>query len=89
MIRLTLPALTEERRKQLAKTVGKLAEDARVSIRNIRRDANDRLKAMAKDKKVSQDEERRGHDLIQKATDRFVARVEDLTKKKEQEILSI
>jgi ribosome recycling factor len=89
VIRLTLPALTEERRKQLAKTVGKLAEDARVSIRNIRRDANDRLKAMAKDKKVSQDDERRGHDLIQKATDKFVARVEDLTKKKEQEILSI
>src|SRR5262245_26252246 len=89
VIRLTLPALTEERRKQLAKTVGKLAEDARVAVRNIRRDANDRLKAMAKDKKVSQDEERRGHDQIQKTTDRFVARVEDLTKKKEQEILSI
>jgi ribosome recycling factor len=89
VIRLTLPALTEERRKQLAKTVGKLAEDARVAIRNIRRDANDRLKSLAKDKKVSQDEERRGHDQIQKATDRFVARVEELTKKKEQEILSI
>ena len=88
-IRLTLPALTEERRKQLARTVGKLAEDARVAIRNIRRDANDRLKALAKDKKVSQDEERRGHDQIQKTTDRFVARVEELTKKKEQEILSI
>jgi ribosome recycling factor len=84
VIRLVLPALTEERRKQLAKTVGKLSEDARVAIRNVRRDANDRLKAMAKDKKVSQDEERRGHEQIQKLTDRFVARIEELAKKKEQ-----
>src|SRR5262245_64574941 len=60
VIRLTMPTLTEERRKQLAKTVGKLAEEARVAVRNIRRDANDRLKARAKDKKASQDEERRG-----------------------------
>jgi ribosome recycling factor len=89
VIRLVLPALTEERRKQLAKTVSKLSEDARVAIRNVRRDANDRLKAMAKDKKVSQDEERRGHEQIQKLTDRFVARIEELAKKKEQEILSI
>jgi ribosome recycling factor len=89
VVRLTLPTLTEERRKQLAKTVGKLAEEARVAVRNIRRDANDRLKALAKEKKVSQDEERRGHEQIQKATDRFVARVDELTKKKEQEILAI
>ena len=89
VIRLTMPTLTEERRKQLAKTVGKLAEEARVSIRNIRRDANDRLKALAKDKKTSQDEERRGHDQIQKTTDKFIARVDELTKKKEQEILAI
>ena len=89
VIRLTMPALTEERRKQLAKTVGKLAEDSRVAIRNIRRDANDRLKALAKDKKVSQDEERRAHDQIQKSTDKFIARVDELTKKKEQEILAI
>ena len=89
VIRLSTPTLTEERRKQLAKTVGKLAEEARVAIRNIRRDANDRLKALAKDKKVSQDEERRGHDQIQKITDKFIAKVDELTKKKEQEILAI
>ena len=89
VIRLTIPALTEERRKQLAKTVGKLAEDARVSVRNVRREANDKLKGMAKDKKVSQDEERRGHDQIQKTTDRFIAKVDELAKKKETEILSI
>jgi ribosome recycling factor len=89
VIRLVLPSLTEERRKQLAKTVGKFAEDARVAIRNIRREANDKLKHMAKDKKVSEDEERRGHDAIQKGTDKFIAKVDELTKKKEQEILAI
>jgi ribosome recycling factor len=89
VIRLSMPPLTEERRKQLAKTVGKLAEEARVAIRNIRRDANDRLKALAKDKKVSQDEERRGHEQIQKSTDKFIAKVDEVTKKKEQEILAI
>lgn len=89
LIRLVMPTLTEERRKQLAKAVGKFAEDARVAIRNIRRDANDRLKALAKSKKVSQDEERRAHDQIQKATDRFIAKVDELAKKKEQEILAI
>jgi len=89
LVRLTMPSLTEERRKQLAKTVGKFAEDARVAVRNVRRDANDRLKVLAKDKKVSQDEERRAHDQIQKATDRFIAKVDELAKKKEQELLAI
>ena len=88
IIRLTMPTPTEERRKQLAKTVHKIAEEGRVAIRNVRREANDRLKAMAKDKKVSEDEERRGHDQIQKTTDRWVAKVDELLKKKEQEILS-
>ena len=89
VIRLTMPTLTEERRKQLAKAVGKLAEDARVSVRNVRREANDKLKALAKEKKISEDEERRGHDQIQKATDRFTARVDELTKKKEQEVMTV
>jgi len=89
IIRLTIPPLNEERRKQLAKSVGKLAEDARVAIRNVRREANDKLKALAKDKKVSQDEERRGHDSIQKTTDKFVGRVDELSKKKETEVLAL
>lgn len=89
LIRLVMPTLTEERRKQLAKTVGKFAEEARVAIRNIRRDANERLKGLAKSQKASQDEERRAHDQIQKATDRFIAKVDELAKKKEQEILAI
>jgi ribosome recycling factor len=89
IIRLTMPTLTEERRKQLAKTVGKAAEEGRVVVRNLRRESNDKLKALAKDTKVSEDEERRGHDQIQKTTDRFIARVDELLKKKEQEILTI
>lgn len=88
VIRLVMPTPTEERRKQLAKSVHKLAEDARIAIRNIRREANDKLKALAKDKKVAEDDERRGHDQIQKATDKYVAKVDELLKKKEQEILS-
>jgi ribosome recycling factor len=89
IIRLTLPTLTEERRKQLARTVGKVAEEGRVAIRNLRRETNEKLKVLAKDKKVSEDEERRSHDQIQKTTDRFIAKVDELLKKKEQEILTI
>src|ERR1700682_652506 len=89
LIRLVMPTLTEERRKQLAKTVGKFAEDARVAIRNVRREANDKMKGLAKEKKISEDEERRGHDQIQKATDRFTAKIDELTKKKEQEVLTV
>jgi len=89
VIRLVMPTLTEERRKQLAKTVGKVAEEGRVAVRNIRREANEKLKKLSKDKKVSEDEERRGHDQIQKTTDRFIARIDELLKKKEGEILTI
>ncbi len=88
VVRLSMPTPTEERRKQLAKTVHKLAEDSRIAIRNIRREANDKLKAIAKDKKISEDEERRGHDQIQKTTDKLISRVDELLKKKEREILS-
>jgi len=88
VIRLVIPPPTEERRKGLVKTVAKAAEEARVAVRNIRREVNDRLKAMARDKKISEDEERRGHDQIQKTTDKYIAKVDELLKKKEQEILS-
>jgi ribosome recycling factor len=91
LIRLTMPTPTEERRKQLVKQIGKMAEDARVAVRNVRREANDKLKVMVKDKKapITEDEERRGHDQIQKTTDKFIARIDELLKKKEQEIMSI
>ena len=90
VIRLTMPTPTEERRKVLVKNVHKMAEDARVAVRNVRREANDKLKALAKDKKapITEDEERRGHDQIQKATDKFIAKIDELLKKKEQEIMS-
>src|SRR6266850_673412 len=88
LIRLTMPAPTEERRKQLVKNVHKMAEDARVAVRNVRREANDKLKVAAKKTKASEDEERRAHDQVQKTTDRFIAKVDELLKKKEQEILS-
>ena len=90
IIRLVMPTPTEERRKQLVKTVAKMAEDARVAVRNVRREANEKLKAAAKDKKapLSEDEERRAHDQVQKTTDRFIAKVDELLKKKELEILS-
>jgi ribosome recycling factor len=91
VIRLSMPTPTEERRKQLVKTIHKMAEDARVAVRNVRREANDKLKALAKDKKVpiTEDEERRGHDGIQKTTDKFIAKVDELLKKKEAEIMSL
>jgi ribosome recycling factor len=90
VIRLVMPTLTEERRKQLAKSAGKVAEEGRVAIRNIRREANDKLKARVKDKKapITEDEEKRGHDQVQKTTDQYIAKVDELLKKKEQEILS-
>jgi ribosome recycling factor len=87
MIRLSMPPLNEERRKQLAKAVGKLAEEARVAVRNVRREAKDKLRTLAKDKKISEDDEKRDETELQKLTDRFIQRVDELLKKKEQEIL--
>jgi ribosome recycling factor len=90
VIRLTMPTPTEERRKALVKNVHKMAEDARVAVRNVRREANDKLKALTKNKKapITEDEERRGHDQIQKTTDKYIAKIDELLKKKEQEIMS-
>jgi ribosome recycling factor len=87
VIRLTIPPLNEERRKQLAKSVGKLAEEARVAIRNVRREAKEKIKGLLKDKKISEDDERRSETELQKLTDRSIQKVDELLKKKEQEIL--
>ena len=87
VIRLNIPPLTEERRRQLARLVGKLAEETRVAVRNVRREAKDRLRAQEKEKKLSEDEAKRGEADLQKLTDRFIERVDELLKKKEQEIL--
>jgi ribosome recycling factor len=83
LVRIPIPPLTEERRKQLAKQVHDVAEDHRTAVRNVRRDANDRLKKMLKDKTISEDAERDALDEIQKLTNSYISRIE------EQEIMSV
>jgi ribosome recycling factor len=89
MIRVPTPALTEQRRKDLVKIVKSESENARVSIRSLRRDANDSLKKLLKDKAVSEDDERRAQDEVQKLTDRFIAEIEKMLAVKEAEILAV
>ncbi|HZB43728.1 MAG TPA: ribosome recycling factor [Pyrinomonadaceae bacterium] len=89
MVRVPVPPLTEERRKQLAKQVHEYAEEHRTAIRNVRRDANDRLKKMLKDKAISEDAERDALEEVQKMTNTYVGRVDELARTKEQEILSV
>ncbi|NWG13720.1 MAG: ribosome recycling factor [Acidobacteria bacterium] len=89
VIRLPIPPLTQARRRQLAKAVGHVAEQHRVAIRQVRHDANDEIKKLQKDKKVSEDEEKDGLKKIQELTDSFIAQVDALLKKKEAEILEI
>jgi ribosome recycling factor len=89
MIRVPTPALTEERRKEMVKLVKSEAEDAKIAIRNIRRDGNEALKKLLKDKACSEDDERRAQDEVQKLTDKFVAEVDKLVVEKEKEILTV
>lgn len=89
VIRIPMPALTEDRRREMVKLVRQGAENARVAIRNIRRDANGNLKDMIKEKMISEDEEHRAEDQVQKLTDDFVSQVDNLVNKKEQELLEI
>jgi ribosome recycling factor len=86
-IRVPLPALTEERRKDLIKVVRSEAEQGRVSVRNVRRDANDKTKALLKDKEISEDEDRRSQDDIQKMTDMFIKKVDAALAEKETELM--
>lgn len=87
IIRVPLPPLTEERRKDLIKVVRGDAEQGRVSVRNIRRDANDKIKALLKDKEISEDDERRSQDDIQKLTDMFIKKIDDALTLKEAELM--
>jgi ribosome recycling factor len=89
MIRVPTPALTEERRKEMVKLVKGEAEDAKIAVRNIRRDANEQLKKMVKDKTASEDDERRSQDEIQKLTDKFVADIDKMVTEKEKEIMTV
>ncbi len=88
-IRVPMPALTEERRRDLTKVVRTEGEDAKIAVRNLRRDANDSLKKMVKDKEISEDDERRMQDDIQKLTDRHVAEIDKLVSQKEAEIMTV
>lgn len=89
LIRVPMPALTEERRKELTKVVKSEAETAKVAVRNLRRDANEQLKKLVKDKEISEDDERRASDEVQKLTDRFVAEIDKLVQTKEAEIMTV
>lgn len=89
LVRIPIPPLTEERRKQLAKQVHEIAEDHRTAVRNVRRDANERLKKMLKDKLISEDAERDGLEEIQRLTNTYIGKIDELSKTKEQEITSV
>ena len=89
LVRIPIPTLTEERRKQLAKQVHEIAEDHRTAVRNIRRDANERLKKMLKDKQISEDNERDGLEDVQKLTNTHIAKIDELTKSKEHELTTV
>ncbi|MGY0691590.1 ribosome recycling factor [Virgibacillus sp. FSP13] len=89
VIRINIPALTEERRKELVKVVGKYVEEARVQVRNIRREANDQLKKAEKNGDLTEDELRSEQDEVQKETDNHIAKLDDLAKEKEKEIMEV
>ena len=89
VIRLSFPELTEERRKEIVKDVKKTAEEAKVAARNVRRDEMDEAKAKLKNKEISEDEEKALEDKIQKETDKYVAKIDEISDKKEKEIMSV
>jgi ribosome recycling factor len=89
VIRVPVPPMTEERRREVVKHVNKVLEDQRTAIRNVRRDGNDALKKLAKDKKISEDEEKRALEEVQKMTDEEIRRMEELTRKKEAEVMQV
>lgn len=88
-IRVPMPALTEERRRDLTKVVRSEGEDAKVAVRNLRREANEGLKKLVKDKEISEDDERRAQDDVQKLTDRSVADIDKMVTQKEAEIMTV
>lgn len=89
VIRLSIPPLTEERRRQFAKQVHEIAEEHKVAVRGVRHDANDMIKTMAKDKEISEDNERYGLEEVQKLTNTYTAKIDELAKNKEQELMSV
>jgi ribosome recycling factor len=88
-IRINIPILTEERRKQLVKLVKKRSEESKIAVRNIRRDSNEELKKLEKDEHISEDEVKKEHDEVQKITDSFIKKIDDLAEHKEKEIMEV
>ncbi len=88
-LRLSIPPLTQDRRKEFVKLLGKKSEDGKVAIRNIRRDANDGFKGLVKKNEASEDESKRAQDSLQKLTDRYIAEIDQITKAKEAELLEV
>ena len=89
LIRLNIPSLTEERRKDLVKQVKKIGEDTKVRIRNVRRDTNEEIKKFLKDSKISEDDQRKGQEEVQKTTDQYNTKIDEMIKKKEAEVLEV
>ncbi|HAM51242.1 MAG TPA: ribosome recycling factor [Nitrospiraceae bacterium] len=89
MIRIMIPALTEERRKQLVKVVKKRAEEAKIAVRNVRRDINEELKKLEKEQHMSEDDAKKTHDEIQKLTDSYIVKIDEVLKHKENEIMEV
>jgi ribosome recycling factor len=89
VIRIPVPPMTEERRREVVKHVNKVLEEHRTAVRNVRRDGNEALKKLAKDKKISEDEEKRALDEVQKMTDEEIRRMEELSRKKEAEVMQV
>jgi ribosome recycling factor len=89
VIRIPIPPMTEERRREVCKHVNRILEEQRTAVRNVRRDGNDALKKLAKEKKISEDEEKRSLEEIQKLTDEEIRRMEELTRKKEAEVMQV
>ena len=89
LIRVPMPPLTEERRKELTKVVKSAGEDAKIAVRNLRRDANDHAKRLLKDKEITEDDDRRSQDEVQKLTDKTIAEIDKLVQGKEAEVLAV
>jgi ribosome recycling factor len=89
LIRLSIPPLTADRRKDLVKQVKKVGEESKIALRNVRRDGNDMLKSLEKDKLVSEDDWRRGQDQVQKITDRYIAQIDEILQSKEHEVMEV
>ncbi|MDH3601371.1 MAG: ribosome recycling factor [Candidatus Tectomicrobia bacterium] len=89
LIRLSFPPLTADRRKELVKQAKKIGEDSKIALRNVRRDGNDMLKSLEKDKLVSEDDWHRGQDQVQKITDRYIAQIDEILQSKEHEVMEV